>query len=337
MPPQNNSVGAFAVKSKTVTGTSLRVSPLTYEWTDRITFTEVPITALVDASELGANDDGSIGRNVLLELFAASDEIPDVSNYHSSYPDCCCSGVIVVPQSVSKGDAPTSDFLVDVSWLMIRRIHGFTPDKQIARTVAVVPFQSQEIRNFDNQGKRTRVYYNANTNNLTVQQLFPPYRIADIRCPRVMYSLRITQYEDVGPKGEAGFKNIGDLCEFTKITQLFNSVFGLPMYNKNEWNNYPANTLLYLGADTDVQGLPIAKRTYEFLINDRGWNKFLSVYTQQNGYVPKELNDLPLSAIDPATAADAITQNGIGVFDMLTPADFSVMLSRIGTQGLFPE
>jgi hypothetical protein len=173
-----------------------------------------------------------------------------------------------------------------------------------------------DVRNFDKNGKRTRVFYKINNPD----PRFPPYKIADIRVPRVMFHLQITQYQNITEIGA----NIGDLVRSGSSDPFGGgAVNPLPWYNTSEWNGVQANTLLYIGGMIHYEGIPIVRHTYDFLTNDRGWNKFAAIYTQQNNFVPKELADLPGNYLDPSQGADQFQDlNGIGVFDMLTGVDF---------------
>lgn len=301
---------------RTVAG-SLEVAPLYSRWVDRVTIVGEVVSEFVTGSST------SISENFLREMYLSSPEIPTVGGMHPVYADCCCESVNVIPARGST-DSPNG-IQADVVWFAIRK----DAEGNIIHTVQQDNFQQQEIRNFDKNGTKTAVFYNAGAAVAAAASgLFPPYRIADIRVPRTMHGMRLVQYENVSGLSPADF------------AQVTGPVFPpkLPCYNKYPYLDYHKNRLLYLGRRIDYQGIPIARVEYDFLINDRGWNKYSAVYTQQNGYVPKDLTDLPMNVWQSATPApdnpqanviDGVVLNGIGIFDMLDDADFADILPNI--------
>lgn len=310
------------VNCRTVAG-SFEVSQLYLRWTDRITIVGEDVSLL-----LTSGDSTEVAGNFMREVFIEAPEIPDVGDMHPVYPDCCCESVNVVP---ARGTTDSANGVqADVAWIAVRK----NPNNKIVHAIHFDNFQQQEIRNFDINGIKTGVYYNAGSAVAAAASgLFPPYRIADIRVPRTMHGMRVTQYENLTGVSP------GELAEFRQEESIFGNVRRrLPIYNTNAFLGFPKNTLLYLGRRVEYRGIPIARVEYSFLTNDRGWNKYTAVYTQQNGYVPKELDDLPSSVWNPSTDAPpnpqanqigSSTLNGIGIFDMLDSADFSAFLFKI--------
>jgi hypothetical protein len=286
-------------------GGSLNAQPLFYTFEDRVELMALDVDGLI------GTDRTRIGGNLLVEAYNTNDNLPDIGDMHGIYHDCCCADVRVTPKPADSGYGPDGA-IATVTWLQARNDqHG-----NRARSVHTSPYQLQEIRNFDKNGKRTRVFYKINNPD----PRFPPYKIADIRVPRVMFHLQITQYQNITEIGA----NIGDLVRSGSSDPFGGgAVNPLPWYNTSEWNGVQANTLLYIGGMIHYEGIPIVRHTYDFLTNDRGWNKFAAIYTQQNNFVPKELADLPGNYLDPSQGADQFQDlNGIGVFDMLTGVDF---------------
>jgi hypothetical protein len=296
---------ATVTNARTVAG-SLVVTALTLEWIDRLTITGIDTAFL-------PTDKTKIDKNFLGEAYNLQTAIPAQGDMHPIYTDTCCSNVEVRPAQGNQ-DSPDS-VQVDVRWLRIRK----DKDGFAKHTVAVDQYQSNEIRNFDKNGQTTKVKYTFDSKDED-RRKFPPERIADIRVPRTMFAVRISQYEIVTGKW------IANLCQFRQDDI---DVFKLPMYNSEEWMGFPSCTLLYLGSRIDYQGIPIARRDYSFLTNDRGFNKFIAVYQQKDGYVPPEIKDLPKEALDPKTFAVDIVANGIGCFDMLDDSDFEETLPNI--------
>lgn len=323
---------SLSVNARGNTGSSYDQGQLIDQWTDRI-----EIMGYNVANMLGGNRT-AIGYNFARESVVSAPYlnnqnlfVPVVGEYHSIYPNCCCSAVRSVPMPASQGNS-TDSVYIDVSWIQIVAIIDSSFDGgtfYANRHIQIQPFQQQEIRNFDAQHKRTKVKYartsgpsnpvNLPPPNPTLAGLWPPYRIADLRVPRTCFSIKIIQYEDV--KGETP----GD--DFNGFTDPNTH---LPVYNNDDWLGFFPNTLLYLGRMVSYEGIPIARVEYNFLTNERGWNKFLAVYTQQNGYVPPDLNDLPDNVTDPATTVAALQNiNGVGAFDMLNSVSFNDSLPFI--------
>jgi hypothetical protein len=295
---------AQVINARTV-GNSIVVSPLALEWTDRMTITGC------DTSILPA-DKTKIDVNFLREIWNNVTEVPDSGDMHPVYPDCCVTSVEVRPAPGNMGDSPDS-VQIDVRWLKARNDSAGN-----RRWIAQIDqYQTQEIRNFDIGGNKTEVKYSIDV-ALLDRKKFPP-RVADIRVPRTMYAFKIIQYENVADKSLANY------CNFILGTSP-DDVVKLPAYNINDWMGFPANTVIFLGSRTDYQGIPIAKREYSFMTNDRGWNKFIAVYQQKDGFVPSEIQELPVEARYPETDPGDVTRNGIGCFDMLDGFDFADIL-----------
>lgn len=304
------------VNCRTVAG-SFEASSLYTRWVDRVTIVGETVSDFV------TGPDTDINENFLREVYLAAPEIPAIGDMHPVYKDCCCESVNVIPARGST-DSPNG-IQADVGWLAIRT----DAQRNIIHSIQQDNFQQQEIRNFDKNGIKTGVYYNAGAAVAAAASgLFPPYRIADIRVPRTMHGMRLVQYENVAGLYPSDF------------AQVTGPVFApkLPCYNKYPFLEYQKNRLLFLGRRIDYQGIPIARVEYDFIINDRGWNKYSAVYTQQNGYVPKDLNNLPTSVWDSATPApnnpqaneiDGVVLNGIGIFDMLDDADFTEIMPSV--------
>lgn len=288
---------------------SLRVSAMLVEWTDQLVFSGL------DKNAMPAGNGNIIGNSILYEAYDSINEIPAYGDPHPVYPDTVCMGVEVEPQRGTPELSPDS-LTVNVSWLRVRSKNGEVPC-----IGTIDQYQMQEISNFDINGAKTKVIYKVDTPGL--DPLFPGYRIADIRIPRSMFSLKVTQYENVKGQNFAIMSNLG--AERSQTARM-------PFYNLNEYKGYPANTLLYLGNRFEFNGTFIGRRDYQFLTNDRGWNKFVAVYTQQNGYVPKDLGERPDEVLDPSVdAVDVPKQDGLGVFDMLEAIDFDTYFQKMGS------
>lgn len=332
------------IQCRTVGG-SLTIGPLVTTWTDVVTIPEFV------SSPTFVNADASvIGDSFLMEAWAQlpSTILPKVGDPHPVWLTTYCSNVRGDP-APGKNDGGVSPVGVRfyVDWIRpTTQVRAGSVDNALPRhQLSVTPYQVQEIRNFDKNSKTTGVVYysgSALSGELVseLRKFFPPFRIADIRVPRTLYHLRITQYEDVNNV------SAGDL------TQSFEApVDGVstkqPFYNDEQWYGFPANYLLFIGKTVDNGGIPIARVTYDYLVNDRGWNKFIAVYLQKNGYVPYDLKNLPPIFLQAATEAPpneggdsglfgkhgniagSTTMNGIGVFDMLDSNDFNLAFPKI--------
>lgn len=299
------------------TGGSFNAEVLFSTWVDRVKIMGLPV------SDYLSGDRTQIAENFLAESFSQTPDsaIPGIGDPHPIYQRTFCQSVRIVPMPTDADKAPDGVY-ADVTW-----IQGNTNDSgKPVRAVYTSPYQIQEIRNFDNMGKRTKVFYQITNPD----PRFPPYRIADVRVPRTMYGIKIVQYEEVTDG------SIGSFCGFNDdISSTLGASFldKLPIYNTVLWNGFPANVLAHTGGILHYEGIPLARREYDFLTNDRGWNKYIGVYTQQNGYVPKDLDDLNAMTLDPAHgASDIPAQNGIGVFDMLSSQDFNQLLPLIASE-----
>lgn len=301
------------VKCNTVGG-SMNAGPLLTTWTDEVTIPHFESGVTYDPS--------AIGNNFYVDTYTlvADTIVPAPGSAHPVYQHTYCSNVRGDPLPGTTGPSPVgAKFLVD--WMVPT---GLLTTSYAKHELSVDPYQLQEVRNFDRSLRKTAVLYAIPNLNLTMY--FPPYRIADIRVPRTMHCLTITQYEDINQKSAA------DLCQAFDAP-IDSQSTKQPFFNDNEWYGFPPNWLLWIGTHTNSGGLPIARRTYKFLVNDRGWNKFIAVYTQQNGYVPRDLPELDQKWLNPAQAPTSGTQeqNGIGVFNMLDENDFENAFPLINT------
>lgn len=328
------------VNCRTVSG-SMNVGPLLTTWTDCITIPE-----FVPSPGIAGTDASTIGNSFLVDAFAQLQGIiPANGDEHPVYAGAFCSNIRIDPKAGNQGPSPVG-LTVMVDWMGPTNIQGTfqsgsgTVTNPTNHALAVMPYQIQEIRNFDKDGKATAVWLQIGQINPTAPG-YGPYRIADIRVMRTMHHVRISQYEDI--TGDNPYVLTGS-----------NYVAAQPFYNTDTWYGFPPNWLLFLGATVDDNGLNIARIDYSFMVNNRGWNKFIAVSVQQNGYVVKELNNLPVSVLLAETAAplndgstngapappgwnkanviDGVPINGVGIFDMLQSTAFADAFPKIYTQ-----
>lgn len=299
-----------AVKCNTVGG-SVNGGPLLTTWTDEVTIPHFDSGVTYDPSTLG--------NNFLVDAYKliATNVIPAPGDSHPVYQNTFCANVRGDPLPGSHGPSPVgAKFHID--WMVAT---GMLTGTFPRHDLSIEPYQLQEIRNFDRTNKLTKVTYAIPNLNLTM--FFPPYRIADIRVPRTMHCVTITQYEDITGK------TAWDLTDAATMDQNKSQ----PFYNSDQWYGFPPHWALWIGTNTQSAGLPLARRSHKFLINDRGWNKFISVYTQQNGYVPRDLPEMSSDNTDPSFTPTPGTQaqNGIGVFNMLDENSFDQAFPQINT------
>lgn len=316
-PNYGTTVPDLSVNCRGVGG-SYDVEPLLRTWTDRIKIMGIDVGAM-----LNDNPRDELGPNLLHEAGKLS-AVPSVGDKHPSslYPDCCCSHIRITPFQTTDAEA-TDAVYVDVSWIQARNypatLNGDGQSHRV-RTIIFTPYQEQEIRNFDAYDMHTLVKYDPT--NPKLKKMNVP-KIADIRVSRTMYHMRITQFEDIS--------NDDPGADFN---QLLNSVDGgirLPAYNTNDWMGFPSRTLAFNGRMVNYEGLPIARCEYNFTTNDRGYDKYISVYTRRDGYVEQDIvKTLPDGITDPSRPYSEFQDiNGIGVFDMLDNFDFASFFPQI--------
>lgn len=316
-------------------GGSVNVGPLLTTWTDEITVPEfVPSPRYTS----GFQSSTSIGNNFMVDAFdqLPTTIAPNIGDPHPAYPSTFCANVRLDPLSGSNGPSPVGITLL-VDWMQATTVQSTAGSSQIfpRHQLTVTPYQIQEVRNFDKNGRSTGVVYMNPAAIPIPAPLVFPWRIASVRVMRTMQNIRITQYEDVS--GESAYDLMGtDLNEIDAIGVK------VPFYNNDSWYGFPPFTLLYLGTSTDDGALPLARTTYDFLYNERGWNKFINVYTSADGYVPPGVDNLPLAFTasgtpsPPNVGSDPTlptslhgntlagkTYNGIGVFDMYDDVAFA--------------
>ena len=300
-------------------GGELNVQPLYRTWTD------VGVVADIDKALLVGTSSLIWDKNFMVE-FADNFDVPVYPGLpHPIYKDCCCTSVQIIPMETDQNRPSSCTVKIIPTWFQARNDSNGVR----CREVRIASYEQTEIRNYDVKGKQTKVSYQLNSTLSEAEtNLFPTGRITDVRCPRVFWAIKVIQYENISTF------QMGDMViGATTIPSLDGGsvLFQMPFINSKPWAGFPANVLMFTGTVTEENGFPIAKREYNFLYNDRGW-KYLSVYTQANGYVPKDVAELPVDINDPAKKASDYTPiNGIGIFDMHPFIDFNDSFPQIGT------
>lgn len=337
-------VGGIANMNIRVAAGSYDIGSLLTTWVDVVHVDYKDDNGVIDTTPGQSFSNAKIGKNFLVEAFS-NPAIPGIGDLHPIYLHTYCQSVRIEPAPATTGTSPIS-VRYYVTWIApTQDENGYSKVK-----TDIEVFQSQEIANYDAQGNLTKVYYNlpAGSSGQQDATIWNKYRICDIRLPKLTKSFRVTLYEDFAAKNSTNQTQGAYVSQIAGLQIQPNTedpISPRPFYNSDRIWGFEPSQLLFVGRRASNDVTQIFRCEYQYLINERGWNKWFSVFENQNGVIPQNIAEFPKDYLNvtqkapgspdgpPLSDLKTPALNGLGVFDMLKGGPFKEIFNNIHIPG----